>query len=172
MKTSTAGIAFICSHEGFVPHVYKDVAGIPTIGFGHALLPGESFPAPISRDQAMDLMGRDLAKFEAAVNTLVTVPLSQCEFDALVSFSYNCGTGALKASSTLRLLNQGDYTAAADGLLLWNKRTDQQSGKLVVDQGLAARRMAERDLFLSDGNAAASDNPYDGAGDGTYVGPV
>ena len=161
MKTSESGVAFICSHEGFVPHVYNDVAGIPTIGFGHALVPGESFPNPITRDQAMDLMAKDLVKFEDAVNTLVEVPLTQCQFDALVSFSYNCGTGALKASSTLRLLNQGDYTPAADGLLLWNKRTDQQTGKLVVDQDLAARRAAERELFLSDGNAAASDNPYD-----------
>lgn len=162
VKTSQQGISFICAQEGFVPHVYKDVAGIPTIGFGHVVLPGETFAASISRDEAVALMAQDLAKFEDAVNQNVSVPITQCEFDALVSFSYNCGVGALKASSTLRLLNEGERTAAADGLLLWDKRTNPITGKLVVDAGLSARRAAERQMFLSDGNAAASDNPYDG----------
>lgn len=160
MKTSTTGIAFICSHEGFVPHVYPDSAGIPTIGFGHVLAPGESFAPPISRDQAMTLMARDLARFEAAVNADVQVPLTQCQFDALVSFSYNAGVNALDHSSTLHLLNQGDYTAAAQAMKLWNKRIDRATGQLVVDPGLVARRVAEVVMFLSDGNAAALDNPY------------
>ena len=158
VRTSSAGIAFICSHEGFVGHVYPDSAGIPTIGFGHVMQPDD--PTNVTRDQAMDLMARDLVRFEDAVNADVQVPLTQCEFDALVSFSYNAGASALAHSTALGLLNQGEYTAAAEALKVWNKRVDRVTGHLVVDDGLVARRAAEVALFLSDGNAAASDNPY------------
>lgn len=162
MKTSAQGVAFICSHEGFVGHVYNDTAGIPTIGFGHVMQPGD--PAVVTRDQAMDLMARDLVRFEDAVNADVLVPLTQCQFDALVSFAYNAGAGALAQSSALKLLNDGEYTAAAQALRQWDKRVDPHTRQLVVDAGLVARRAAEVALFESDGDAAASDNPY--------VGPV
>jgi len=160
MKTSANGLARICGEEGFVGHVYKDSAGIPTIGFGHVVRPGEDFPNGVTRDQAMSIMASDLVRFEDAVNRDVLVPLTQCQFDALISFSYNAGVGALESSTALKLLNAGCYTAAAEALKVWCKRIDPHTGQLVVDAGLAARRAREVALFLSDGDAAASDNPY------------
>jgi lysozyme len=158
-KTSPAGVAFICGWEGFVDHKYNDRAGIPTVGFGHVVQPGEVFTS-MTRDQGLALMARDLVRFEAGVNRDVLVPLTQCQFDALVSFCYNAGVGALERSTALHLLNQGDYTAGAEALKMWDKRADPHTGQEVVDAGLLARRAREVILFESDGNAAASDNPY------------
>jgi lysozyme len=147
VKTSSAGVAFICAQEGFVGHVYRDAAGIPTIGYGHVLRPGD--PVVVTEDQARDLMARDLATFEAAVNADVKVPLTQPQFDALVSFTYNVGAGALLHSGVLSQLNAGHYQAAADAMLQWDKRKDPRAGGLVTDAVLLARRTAERALFLS-----------------------
>jgi lysozyme len=160
-RTSTAGVDFICRWEGFVDHEYKDRAGLDTIGFGHRVRPGETFPATITRDEGETLMGADLAWCEAGVNRDVLVPIpSQCCFDALVSFVYNAGEGALEHSSALAEINAGDFTAGARLLQKWDKRLDPKRGNLVVDAGLDARRAAEIKLFLSDGAAAAEDNPY------------
>lgn len=164
MKTSPQGVDFICQAEGWVDHVYNDRANLPTIGFGHRVLPGERF-GTITRDEGEALMARDLATFEAAVNADVLVPLTQCEFDALVSFSYNTGAGALAHASALALLNAGDRTGGAQALRVWDKRVDPKTGALVVDPGLDNRRQAEIRLFLSDGAAAAMDNPYDAPAD-------
>lgn len=149
MKTSPDGLRFIAQHEGVVLHAYKDQAGIDTIGIGHVVRPGESFPNGITHDQALALLANDLDIAEHGVNTRVTVDMTQNQFDALVSFTFNCGAGALAESSTLRLLNAGDIDGAGQALLLWDKRKDPHTGALVVDGGLLARRKAERDLFLT-----------------------
>jgi lysozyme len=80
-------------------------------------------------------------KFEAGVKRLVKVPLAQGQFDALVSFSFNVGLGALGSSTLLRKLNAGDYRGAAAEFPRWNKA----GGK--VYEGLTRRRAAERSLF-------------------------
>lgn len=147
MKTSQNGLNFIAREEGEVDHVYNDVAGIPTIGVGHVVRPGESFPNGITHDQAMQILAGDVGIAENQVNTRVTATMTQNQFDALVSFTFNCGGGSLAASSTLKLLNQGDVQGAADGLLLWCKANI--GGKLVTNQGLLARRERERQLFLT-----------------------
>jgi lysozyme len=152
MKTSPNGLSFIAKWEGEVDHVYNDIAGIPTIGVGHVVRPGESFPNGISHDQAMQLLAGDVGIAENQVNTRVTAQLTQNQFDALVSFTFNCGGGSLAQSSTLRLLNQGDVQGAADGLLLWCKANI--GGKLVTNQGLLRRRESERQLFLTPDGAA------------------
>jgi lysozyme len=154
MKTSAAGVAFICSHEGFVDHVYRDAAGIPTIGYGHVLRPGD--PVTVTQDQARELMARDLAGFEAAVNADVKVPLAQPQFDALVSFAYNVGAGALAHSGVLSALNAGNYAGAADAMLQWCKRKNPATGALVTDAGLLSRRKDERALFLSQPPASSA----------------
>lgn len=144
-----------------MPHVYRDAAGVPTIGYGHVLLPGEAFPAQISQAQGMDLMTKDLVRFEIAVTDMVKVPLTQSQFDALVSFTYNVGAGALNRSLVLERLNEGNYRAAADLMLIYDKRRDPKTGALVTDSGLAARRAAERGVFLSGTIPPAEDTDPD-----------
>ncbi|MGZ3891178.1 MAG: lysozyme, partial [Mucilaginibacter sp.] len=90
-----------------------------------------------------------LGQYETAVNTLVKVPLTQNQFDALVSFTYNEGTGALKESTLLKKLNERDYAGAADQFLAWDKITNPHTGEKEVSVTLSARRKEERGLFLS-----------------------
>lgn len=148
MKTSQAGLAFIAQEEGEVLHVYIDVAGKPTIGVGHLLRPGESFPNGITLEQSRALLAQDVQIAESHVNRLVKATINQNMFDALCSFTFNCGGGALQQSSMIKFLNEGKIDQAADAFLLWNKRTDPKTGQLVVDKGLDNRRKRERALFL------------------------
>jgi len=153
MKTSQNGLQFIANWEGEVDHVYKDIAGIPTIGIGHVVRPGESFPNGITHDQALAILGQDVATAEGAVNKDVTYTMSQNMFDALVSFTFNCGTGSLASSSMRTKLNAGDVAGAADALLLWCHAVI--NGKLTQDPGLYKRRLAERQLFLTPDGATS-----------------
>lgn len=142
MKTSTKGLALIQVAEGFRPNAYICPAGVLTIGYGHTgsdVTPG----MVITEAQALALLRKDVASFEAAVSALVRVPLTQGQFDALVSFAFNLGAGALKASTLLRLLNGGDYAGAAAQFARWTKG----GGKILP--GLVKRRAAEARLFLS-----------------------
>jgi lysozyme len=145
MKTSPDGIARICARESFSPHRYWDVSRW-SIGYGTIWT--EGMADPYTQDQACEWMGVHLAGDEAMVNRVVKVPLTQCQFDALVSFSYNEGDGALPKSTTLIKLNAGDYQGAADALLGWNK--EMKGGELVTSSELLERRQEERAQFLSD----------------------
>lgn len=147
MKTSDAGIEFITQHEGVVYVPYKDQAGLPTVGVGHLLKPGDPFNRPITRDEALQLLRADLSEAEAAVKRYVSVTLSQNQVDALVSLVFNIGAGNFQSSTLLRKLNAGDFTGAADQFLVWNKIALR--GKKVVSSGLMRRRQSERELFLS-----------------------
>lgn len=150
MKISIEGRALIESREGVVLSAYKDGAGILTIGVGHtsaAGLPKVTAGMMITTQEARDILSRDLVIFEAAVNATVKVPLNQSEFDALVSLAFNIGAGAFNGSTLLKKLNTGDRNGAADQFLVWNKIT--VGGKKVVSNGLANRRKAERQQFLS-----------------------
>jgi len=149
MRTSAAGLEFIAKWEGERLKVYHDVAGVATIGIGHALRPGESFPDGITHEQAIGLLTQDVAIAEHAVNTAVTASIGQNAFDALVSFTFNCGGGALRSSAILSYLNGGYFHEAGGAFLQWDKRKDPATGGLVEDSGLLARRSAERNLFLT-----------------------
>lgn len=142
MQTSEAGLDFIVRLEGEVLHPYKDAVGINTIGVGHVIRHGESFTGPITKEQSRQLLRQDLNYAETSVSSLVTVPLTQDQFDALVSFTFNVGAGNLKRSRLLRLLNAGDYAAAADEFPKWRLA----AGRVLA--GLVARRQSERQLFL------------------------
>jgi lysozyme len=150
MKTSAAGLAFVAQEEGTVLHVYKDVAGYETIGIGHLLSPSEKasgvFAKGLTKQQAIDLLARDIVIYESAVNKNVKVPLTQNQFDALVSFAFNNGGGALASSGLLVKLNKGDIPGAADEFLRWCKV--RINGELVTNQGLLNRRKRERTIFL------------------------
>lgn len=139
MRTSQKGIDLIKKFEGCRLEAYKCPAGIWTIGYGHTK--GVKDGMIITQEQAEEFLREDLRIFEQTVESCVKVPLSQNQFDALVSFCYNCGSGALRTSTLLRLLNEGNYSSAADQFLRWNKA----GGKVLV--GLTRRREEEREMF-------------------------
>ena len=99
----------------------------------------------ITEKRAEELLRQDLKKFEGYVNSYVKVELTQNMYDSLVSFTYNCGGGALKSSTLLKLLNKGDYNGAAGQFEKWTKG----GGKVLP--GLVKRRKEEKELFLSSG---------------------
>ena len=144
MKTSQAGVDFIKFREGVRLNAYKDSAGRMTIGYGHLILPGEHLESGIQESRAERLLILDLAVAEDAINRMVHAPLTQNQFDALVSLVFNIGTGAFHKSTLRSLLNIGNMTIAADEFLRWNKA----DGK--VFEGLINRRRAERELFLKE----------------------
>jgi lysozyme len=151
MRISEAGIKLITLFEGLRLIAYDDGVGVWTIGYGHTqgVQPGDA----ITEDEAENLLQDDLDDFERCVNHAVSVPLNQHQFDALVSFSFNVGCGALRRSTLLRKLNTGDYAGAADQLLRWNR------GGGRVLRGLTRRREAERSLFLSEPEKAKPEPP-------------
>lgn len=154
MKTSQKGQALIKKTEAFIPHPYLCPAGVPSIGFGTTHYPDKravSMKDPhITLDQANAYFAHDLEQFERDVLSLVKVPMTQGQFDALVSFAYNCGPDidkddiaeGLGDSTLLKKFNAGDTKGAADEFPKWNKA----NGK--VQPGLVTRRAKERDMFL------------------------
>jgi lysozyme len=143
MTMSDAGLALTERNEGLRLETYLDVAGKPTIGYGHLLKAGESFPNGITLAQASTMLRSDIADAEAAVNRLVTVTLTQNQFDALVDFTYNEGQGHLEASTLLVKLNAGSYDDVPGELRKWI----YAGGR--VQQGLVGRRADEIKLWLS-----------------------
>ncbi len=142
MELSAEGFELIKKSEGFRDHIYRDVAGFPTIGYGHLLKPDEAFPNGVTESQAASILAADVQQAEQAVSRLVKVALTQGQFDALVDFCFNLGAGRLAGSTLLRDLNAGHHDAAAQQLLSW----DHAAG--VVNAGLKARREAELKLWL------------------------
>lgn len=152
--TSDEGVAFIAAEEGFVPRIYLDgnEPGVPiaerktgkkTIGYGHLLRPGEEerYCAGITREEARDLLIRDLAIYERAVRDAVKVPLEQHQFDALVSLCFNVGVGEFTTSVMVARLNAGDFDGAAERFAVWRLSDGRVDGRLV------ARRARERAMF-------------------------
>jgi lysozyme len=137
-----AGLDLIKSFEGFSPTVYLCSAGVPTIGYGHAIKHGESFTS-ITEEDAENILAKDVEIAEKGVLRLINVPLSDGQFNALASFSFNLGTGALQRSSLRLKLNRGEYVDASDEFMKWVRA----GGKVV--KGLVRRREAERRMFLS-----------------------
>ena len=141
MHLSIAGLELLKKSEGFRDHVYDDVAGFRTIGFGHRITLGEACPTSLTMPQAEEILSRDLSIAEAAVLRLVKVPLTQGQFDALVDFVFNLGAGRLASSKLLSYLNAGKSDAAAWQLLAW----DHAGAREIA--GLKARREAEFQLW-------------------------
>ncbi|EMB8996680.1 lysozyme [Enterobacter asburiae] len=146
MQTSDKGIALIKQFEGCKLTAYQDSVGVWTIGYGWTQpVDGKPIRAgmTIKQETAERLLKTGLVSYESDVSRLVKVDLTQGQFDALVSFTYNLGARSLSTSTLLRKLNASDYAGAADEFLRWNKA----GGKVL--NGLARRREAERALFLS-----------------------
>ena len=144
MKTSQAGIDAIAQREGERLTAYPDPAtgGEPfTIGVGHT--GGVAEGDTITQEESRAFLAADLATAEAAINRGVKVPVSQNEFDAMVSFTFNVGVANFMTSTLLRLLNIGDHKDAANEFPKWNRA----AGRVMA--GLVTRRAGERDQFLS-----------------------
>lgn len=141
MRMSDAGIeAMLKKFEGCKLKAYKCPAGIWTIGYGHTSAAGKpevTADLEISADDAIDILHRDLAKYEAGVVNLLKVDVTQNQFDVLVDFAYNAGLGNLKSSTLLKKVNAEDFDAVPDELMKWTRG----GGKVLP--GLVKRRQAE-----------------------------
>ena len=137
------GLDLIRHFEGFRGQIYTDVAGHPTIGYGHLIRPGEHarFAAGLTKAQAAALLQEDAGSAVGAVRELVQVPLNQNQFNALVSFAYNVGRDKFGRSTLLKRLNQGRYEQVALQLRRWVHARGQQIN------GLVRRRAVEAQLF-------------------------
>lgn len=137
---SDVGIDLIKKWEGFRSRAYLDPVGVWTIGYGHTK--GVKRGQMITEPEALALLKEEVKTYANAVKEKVTVELNQNQFDALTSFTYNVGIGALSNSTLLKRLNKEQYTAAAEQLLRWVKG----DGRTLP--GLVNRRQEERELFL------------------------
>lgn len=150
-RIGAAGLALVKQFEGFEPKWYPDPAHgwkVPTIGYGHTDAAGPPKYAAtkslvLSEAEATEILRNDLQKYADAVSKAVTVPLNDNQFDALVSWCYNVGPGAVAKSTLVRKLNAGNYAAVPSELAKWNKA----GGKVL--KGLTRRRAAEAALFTS-----------------------
>lgn len=149
------GLSLIKNYEGCRLQAYKPVftERYMTIGFGHYGADVTS-SMTITKQQAEDLLKKDLSRFEQGVEDCVKVSITDNQFSALVSFAYNCGINALKNSTLLKRLNNKDYTGASNEFLKWNKA----NGKPLA--GLTRRRNAERNLFLKHETHNNDNLPY------------
>jgi lysozyme len=153
MNLSEHGIKVIKNFEGLRLNAYRDIAGIWTIGYGSTKYadgkPVKCGDKLANEQQADTLFRTTLTNYINAVNKGIKVFLTQNQFDALVSFTYNLGTGVIITSTLIKKLNSGDYIGAADQFLIWNKITDPKTGEKVVSKTLSQRRKQERTLFLT-----------------------
>ena len=149
MQISSAGRAWIKHSEGFSGVAYVDAGGM-SIGYGHHIVPPESFADGVTSAQADALLDQDIAIAESAVNRMVNVQLTQGQFDAMVDLTYNEGASQIGASSLVRCLNTGDYTGARKWFY-WVESDGAQHGWIYADgeisTGLVARRKGDQVLW-------------------------
>lgn len=152
LTTSQLGKKFIEQREGLKLKPYLCSANHLTIGVGHLIKRYENFSAGIAVQKAYELFDADLKIPELFINAVLSPskingkPLNQNEFDALVSFCFNLGCGALDGSTLLKKLQAGDRAGAANEFLKW--QYEHKNGNLVASEGLFKRRQLERALFL------------------------
>jgi lysozyme len=137
------GLGLIKQFEGFSPKIYLCPAEYPTIGFGHVVLPEEQsrFDGGIIREEAAELLRRDVRIAASAVSRLITNPMADGQFDALVSFTFNLGAGALQRSSLRKKVNRGEHGDVPVELMKWV----WSAGRKLP--GLMRRRQAEGALY-------------------------
>ena len=146
MKISPLGLALIKYYEGYRATPYRCAAGKITVGYGHVIGNGLQLPDEWNRKFSLgeidELLRTDLARFEQGVSRYCPVYLTQSQFDALVSFSFNLGLGVLQRSTLRQKINRGDADAAKV-ILKYN----MAGGRIL--KGLTRRRQAEYNLFTS-----------------------
>ena len=155
-KVSAHGVQMIMRLEGTRDTVYLDAVGLPTVGVGHLLTKDElssgriiaangsiiDIRKPLSYGDIYTLLMDDLSEYEYAINTNITQTLNQHQFDALVSWAFNVGAGAVARSTLRKLLNAGNFEAVPAQLRRW----DKAGGRVL--RGLQNRRDAEVRMWL------------------------
>lgn len=150
---SQTGLDCVKGFEGYSGTAYLCPAGVPTIGYGHTssvTMASVKNMYSITRSEAEKLLREDLGTAEDAVNKLVEVDLTQNQFDALVSFTFNVGAGAFKRSTLLKKLNAGNYDAVPVELMRWTRG----GGKVLT--GLVKRREKEAEMWKNPGRKIAT----------------
>jgi lysozyme len=147
MKTSPNGLQLIRKYEGYKSTPYRCPAGLYTVGYGHVIGNGLQLPDEWNRTLSLgeinELLRTDLARFERGVLRYCPVYLTQSQFDALVSFSFNLGLGVLQRSTLRQKILRKDGEGAAKEIL----RYDKVGGRPL--KGLTRRRQAEYRLFTA-----------------------
>jgi len=138
---SDEGYELVRTFEGYMPFPYKDVAGIETVGYGYVLRPGDNFTYPLLPLDADALLKKTMGGFERDINRAVVIELKQNQFDALGSWTYNLGSGALTSSTMLKRINAKKHEDVPAEMLKWNKA--RVNGVLVPVRGLTIRRKVE-----------------------------
>ena len=139
MKLGERGTEILKYFEGCKLTAYQDSVGVWTIGYGHTK--GVYNGMTITQEEAEQMLLTELEEYEGYIENMVTVPLTQNQFDALVVWIYNLGPTNFKNSTLLKELNAGNYNAAGQEITRWNKA----GGKVLA--GLVKRREAEAELF-------------------------
>jgi len=147
MQISNKGIQLIKHHEGVRNKPYRDCVGLWTVGVGHLIGDGKSLPESWNKlfttEEVDALLKQDLVRFERKVQKFCAVPLTQNQFDALISFSFNLGLGVLQRSTLRQNILRKDFKGAAEEFLKYVRA----GGKIV--KGLVTRRNDEKALFES-----------------------
>ncbi|MET0314079.1 MAG: lysozyme, partial [Hansschlegelia sp.] len=150
MNTSTLGLAELIGHESIVTRRYRDSAGVWKVGVGHVKAAGAPDPSVITTDLAVSdlvaLFRKDIAAVEKDVRAALRVPVTQNEFDALVSFHFD--TGSIYRASLTKSLNSGDRSTAAAQFMHWNKPPE------VIDRRMAEMILFRDGVYSCDGKAA------------------
>ena len=141
MRISDAGLALIKRFEGFSTDVYVCSGGKKTIGYGHVIGEDEKITIPLPKDEAEEVLREDCRIAEAAVLRQIRAPLTQSQFDALVSWVFNLGEGRMQASTLRRVINRGSHREAPREIRRWV----YAGGRKMA--GLARRREAEAALY-------------------------
>lgn len=142
MNISEKGLQLLKHYEGCELNAYRCSAGVLTIGYGHTK--GVTEDMVITQEEADQMLQDEMPEYEGYINDMVTVELNQDQFDALVCWVYNLGSGNLASSTLLKVLNEGDYEAVPEQMKRWNKA----GGKVL--NGLTKRRDSEAKLFCSE----------------------
>ena len=136
------GLNLIKQYEGFSSTTYLCPAGYPTIGYGHLVRAGEDFTT-LTEEAAEQLLRKDVASAERAVCRLINTPLTDGQFDALVSFTFNLGAGALQRSTLRRKVNRQTHQEVPEQLMRWV----WAGGRKL--RGLIRRRAAEAEHYMA-----------------------
>lgn len=139
MNISEEGLSLIKKFEGCELKAYRCAANVLTIGYGTTK--GVTEDMEITKEEAESLLKEEMHEYEGYINDMVKVPLEQHQFDAMVSWVFNLGSGNLSSSSLLKKLNNSEYDEVPAQIKRWNK-----AGGKVLD-GLIRRREAESLLF-------------------------
>lgn len=142
LTVSALTIVSIASHEGFREKAYRDVTGVPTVGYGETK--GITMDSTMTRLEALQRLSESADEHANGMIRCIKVPVSQGEFDAFLSFTYNVGVGAFCRSTLVKKLNKLDYEGACQELLKWT----QAGGK--VYPGLVKRRQQEYNTCIGD----------------------